>query len=83
MGDQLEQRIIETIQAALRDKSGDQDIHITMDDSMETVAAWDSLTFMSIFLAINEIFDINPDFDDAIHYTSVRTLHAYLKELDQ
>ncbi len=47
---------------------------------METVAAWDSLTFMSVFAAINEAFSLNPDFDDAIHYTSVKSLHAYLKE---
>jgi acyl carrier protein len=35
---------------------------------------------MSVFLAINEAFGVDPDFDDAIHYTSVKTLHAYLKE---
>jgi acyl carrier protein len=47
---------------------------------MQTVAAWDSLNFMKVFLAINEAFGVDPDFDDAIHYTSVRTLLAYLKE---
>lgn len=81
MTDAIEQQIIDTIETALRDKSGEQDIRITIDDSMETVAAWDSLTFMSIFLAINESFGVNPDFDDAIHYTSVKTLYAYLKEI--
>lgn len=78
--DPLEQRIIEIIQDALRNNSEEQDVLLTVDDSMETVGAWDSLTFMSVFLAINEAFGVNPDFDDAIHYTSVTALCAYLKE---
>jgi acyl carrier protein len=80
MTDPREQRIIEIIQDTLRNKGDQQDILITSEDSMETVVAWDSLTFMSVFLAINEAFGVDPDFDDAIHYTSVKTLHAYLKE---
>jgi acyl carrier protein len=80
MTDPLEQRVIEIIQDALRNNSEEQGLLITADDSMETVAAWDSLTFMSVFLAVNEAFGVNPDFDDAIHYTSVITLCAYLKE---
>ena len=81
MVEPLEQRIITVIQDALRgEKGAKQDIPITADDSMQTVAAWDSLNFMKVFLAINETFGVDPDFDDAIHYTSVRTLLAYLKE---
>lgn len=80
MADQLEQRILEVIQDVLRSKGEDQEVLITAGDSMETVAAWDSLSFMSVFVAINEAFGVNPDFDDAIHYTSVKSLHAYLKE---
>jgi acyl carrier protein len=77
----LEKQIIEVIQDALRGQKGEkQNATITADDSMQTVAAWDSLNFMKVFLAINEAFGVNPDFDDAIHYTSVRTLLAYLKE---
>ena len=81
MVEPLEQRIITVIQDALRgEKGAKQDVPITADDSMQTVAAWDSLNFMKVFLAINEAFGVDPDFDDAIHYTSVRTLLAYLKE---
>jgi len=79
MTDLLEQRIIEIVQTALRNANNDLDVVITPDDSMETVPAWDSLSFMSIFTAINEAFALHPDFDDAIHYTSVKTLHEYIK----
>jgi len=80
MTDPLEQQIIAVIEQTLRDKNEGEEISITAEDSMETVAAWDSLSFMIVFLAVNETFDVNPDFDDAIHYTSVKTLYAYLKE---
>lgn len=80
MTDPLEQKIIDIIQDVLRNNSKEQNILIQPDDSMETVVAWDSLTFMSIFLAVNEAFGVSPDFDDAIHYTSVKTLYTYLKE---
>lgn len=79
MIDSLEQRIIDIIQDTLRRQGREQNIPITANDSMETVAAWDSLSFMSVFLAINEAFGVNPDFDDAIHYTSVKGLRDYLK----
>ena len=80
MTDSLEQRIIGVIQETLSNNGPEQEVLIMADDSMETVAAWDSLSFMSVFLAINEAFGVNPDFDDAIHYTSVRALCAFLKE---
>lgn len=81
MTESLEQRIIEVIQYALRDEGKKQDVRITADDSMQTVAVWDSLNFMRVFAAINEAFDLHPDFDEAIHYTSVKALYAYLKEV--
>lgn len=79
MTDPLERRIIEIIEDTLRKQGRAQDVAIRADDSMQTVSAWDSLSFMSVFLAINETFGLNPDFDDAIHYTSVKALYDYLK----
>jgi acyl carrier protein len=79
MVDALEQRIIEIIQDTLRRQAKGQNVSISAEDSMATVPAWDSLSFMSVFLAINAAFGLDPDFDDAIHYTSVRTLYDYLK----
>ena len=62
-------------------KNDSQALLVTAGDSMETIATWDSLTFMSVFQAINEAFSINPDFDDAIHYTSVKGIYDYIKGL--
>lgn len=78
MTDPLAQRIIGIIQDTLADTNGAGMIPLSVEDSMETVPAWDSMSFMSVFLAINEAFGLDPDFDDAIHYTSVNALRAYL-----
>ena len=78
MSEDIESRIIGIIQDTLN--ADGRDVVVTAADSMETIPAWDSLTFMKVFLAINEAFGVSPDFDDAIHYTSVRTLHEFLRE---
>lgn len=81
MADTLENRIVNVIQSTLRDRNNHPDLTIGSNDSMETIECWDSLAFMSVFLAVNDEFGIDPEFDDAVHYTSVQTLHAYLSEL--
>ena len=78
MAESLEARLIGIIETTLRQQSGNEALILCADDSMETVAEWDSLSFMSVFCAINEAFGIDPDFDDAFHYTSVASLRDYL-----
>ncbi|MDE0346592.1 MAG: phosphopantetheine-binding protein [Boseongicola sp.] len=78
MADSLEGRIVEIIQFTLRRESGNSELTLGPSDSMETVGEWDSLSFMSVFCAINEAFGIDPEFDDAVHYLSVPSLHRYL-----
>ena len=83
MVDSLEAHIIEIIQATLRQESGNGELVLNSRASMETVGEWDSLAFMSVFCAVNKAFDIDPDFDDAVHYISVASLHQYLVSLTQ
>jgi acyl carrier protein len=78
MTEQLEARVIEIIQTTLRTE--DPAVSIGRDDSMDTIAGWDSLQFMNIFVAINDAFALDPDFDDAIHYTAIPSLVAYLRD---
>ncbi len=77
--DPLEQRVLDVVQSAIRTATGDVSLVIGLGDSMETVPGWDSLTFMSVWAAVNEAFAIDPDFDDAINYISVPALVAYLR----
>lgn len=78
MADSLVRRIVGIIESALRDQTGNAELTLGPEDSMDTVAEWDSLTFMYVFCAVNEAFDIEPDFDDAVHYVSVASLRGYL-----
>jgi acyl carrier protein len=79
MADPLTNRVIDVVQDALRDAGVTPTMRITAEDSMETVQGWDSLSFMTVFAAINKAFGLSADFDDAIHYTSIRKLCEYLQ----
>ena len=78
MAESLEARVIEIVEATLREQSGNRELTVCAGDSMETLAEWDSLTFMSVFSAVNAAFGLEPDFDDAVHYISVASLRGYL-----
>ena len=79
MTDKLTLKVALIVQSQLRSESNRLDLIVTADDTMETVPDWDSLNFMKVFLAINEAFGINPDFDEAIHYTSIAALTEFLR----
>ena len=79
MAESLEARLVSVIETTLREQSGNDGLALCVADSMDTVGEWDSLNFMNVFSAVNEAFGIDPDFDDAIHYTSVSLLLEYLK----
>lgn len=78
MSNELEDRIIGIVQDTLRLE--DPELTIGAEDTMDTIVGWDSLQFMNVFMAVNDAFDLDPDFDDAIHYTAISTLVAYVGE---
>lgn len=82
MPDDLRNRIIIVVEQTLNSASSaaNNNVIISENDSMETIADWDSLNFMNVFLAINEAFDLDPDFDDAINYISISSLYDYIKK---
>ena len=79
MADDLQSNVISIVQDTLRDESGKGDLTVSPEDSMDTIPEWDSMSFMKVFLAVNEVFGIDPDFDEAIHYTSISTLTEFLR----
>lgn len=78
MAETMESQIVDIVEATLREHSGNFDLICGAGDSMETVAEWDSLAFISVFSAVNEAFGIDPDFDDAVHYLSIASIRDYL-----
>lgn len=81
MSDDIKNQIMAVVEQTLNNgsSSADNNVIITEKDSMETIASWDSLNFMNVFVAINETFGLDPDFDDAINYISISALYDYLK----
>lgn len=80
MPDVLEGRVVDVVQDALRSTGGGPELVVGNEDSMETLSAWDSLSFMSVYVAINDAFGLDPDFDDAVHYMAIPTLVSYLRQ---
>ena len=54
---------------------------VTEDAEMGAPAEWDSLSFIVVFNAISEILDVELEDDDAIHFTSIPAMHAFLNEI--
>jgi acyl carrier protein len=76
--DDLLQIITEVLKAATTksELSG----RLTEKSELGSIEEWDSLSFVAVFMAIGEHFDIELEDDDAIHFTSVKSIHAFLKE---
>lgn len=56
---------------------------ISMDSKMGSPIEWDSLSFVSVYLAVSEHFDIELDDDDAIEFRDVRSIYELLNEIVQ
>lgn len=42
---------------------------------------WDSLSFVAVLAAVSQSYDIELADDDAFHFTSIPTMHAFLAEV--
>ncbi len=73
----ISETVISVVQDTLNSINSEAEI-IGIDDSMQTIASWDSLAFMAVFTAINDSFSISPNFDDAIHYISIRSIIEFV-----
>lgn len=67
-------RTIAVVAKILNEKRREVAVCVDIGSSMETVAEWDSLNFINIFLTINEEFGIAPDMDDAMSYRSIASI---------
>ena len=51
------------------------------DSQMGEPAEWDSLAFIAVFTAVAQKYQVDLADDDAFHFTSVPTMHAFLNEV--
>lgn len=54
---------------------------VTSDSRMGSPREWDSLSFVAVFVAVGEAFDIELDDDDAIHFQTVSAMYKFLDEV--
>lgn len=54
---------------------------VTESSVMGEPREWDSLSFVGVFTAVSERFDIDVEYDDAIHFRGVQTIYSFLDEV--
>ncbi|MEG9884695.1 MAG: acyl carrier protein [Hyphomicrobiales bacterium] len=70
------------LQSIMRDVFNNQDLTITLDDNMETIASWDSLGTVYLMTAIIDEFGVEIGPDDFEHFTSVQAIVNILSKQD-
>lgn len=75
--------ICQIVEQALKQvtQSGTLSAPITPDSRMNNPREWDSLAFVSVFLAVSQHFNIEVEEDDAIHFISVSGIREFLDEV--
>lgn len=48
---------------------------------MGSPAEWDSLSFVAVFTAIGQAYDVELEDDDAFHFQSIAGIEAFLREI--
>lgn len=78
-----ESALCQVIEEALKAASNSAALSqpVTMSSRMGSPREWDSLSFVAVFTAVGEAFDIELDDDDAIHFQEVATMYQFLNEV--
>lgn len=81
--DDLTHEVCKIVSEALADAKSVETLANPIDikSTMESVAEWDSLSFVNVFMAISEHFDADIDQDDAIQFTSIAGIVELLIEI--
>lgn len=54
---------------------------VTMESRMGSPKEWDSLSFVSVFLAVGEAFDVELDDDDAVHFQTMAGIKGLMLDI--
>jgi len=78
-----EMAVCSVIAEALKAANGSDTLSnpVTMLSAMGSPREWDSLSFVSVFTAVGEAFEVDLDDDDAFHFQSVQGIHDLLAEI--
>ena len=80
--DPIETTLCKVISDALRSASNSPELSapVTIKSAMGSPREWDSLSFVSVFYAVGEAFEVELDDDDAVHFQSAQTIRDFLAE---
>ena len=69
-----------TVEEAIKSASNKSELSapVTATSRMGEPREWDSLSFVVVFNAVAEAYDVMLEDDDAIHFTSIGAMHEFL-----
>lgn len=70
---------LEELRTIFRDIIGDQTIELTIEDSTETIKAWDSLVSINIMTALSQEYDLTLGIDDFEKFNRVKDIVQVLE----
>lgn len=78
-----EANLCQTVQEALLSVKGVAALSgpITMASRMGDPVEWDSLSFVAVFMAVGEAFDVDLEDDDAIHFQAMAPMFEFMQEI--
>ena len=77
------ERLFKTINDALLAacKTTELSATVSLSSKMGNPKEWDSLSFVAVYLAVTEEFNVDADDDDAIHFMSVEKIIQFLNDV--
>ena len=78
-----EEAVCSVITEALKAANGSDSLSnpVTILSMMGSPREWDSLSFVSVFTAVGQAFDVELDDDDAIHFQTAQGIHDFLTDI--
>lgn len=76
-------QLCEIIEDAIKTSSNKSQLseNVTMDSKLGKPVEWDSMSFVVVFTAVSDSYDIEVEDDDAIMFTSVGGIIEFLEEV--
>lgn len=73
-----------TVEEAIKAASNKPELSapVTPTSQMGQPREWDSLSFVVVFNAVADVYNVMLEDDDAIHFTSMGAMHEFLTSLD-
>ena len=71
------------VEDAIKSANSDKSLSnpVTENSKMGDPKEWDSLSFVAVFTAVGAAYNVDLEYDDAIHFRDIRAIHSLLLDI--